>query len=350
MSSNKKIGVPENTLAAFTHALESDSDVLEFDVWLTKDNQVVVFHDADLERMTGDNSRVIDCLYAELPPIRIENGLHHGVTAKNHSLAAQIPLLTDVLDLVPVDKPVIIEFKQNDFVSLSPFVLACMQWAAILIYKAHTQKLIRKVHDLIVEQGRKDKVMWFSLSEDINLALRAYDCSIPNINSVAGMLKVSHGLDTCTISMMTRSPTPFSHVSYAVRAPLLHGPASFLSHQGGRLWHSCRQGLCFIFVLVSFASQMSSPSSCKNTQNIRWTTPVFASRRPSKRFQILPAISWHFSWEESHHVLLFPPDCSRTCELEGCQSSSWVLTMRLTFKYVQILMLKYWQLAIKLEY
>lgn len=55
------------------------------------------------------------------------------------------------------------------------------------------QVLIRKVHDAICKQGRKDRVIWFSLAEDINQALRAYDSSIPNIVSVGSMLKVRAG-------------------------------------------------------------------------------------------------------------------------------------------------------------
>lgn len=52
------------------------------------------------------------------------------------------------------------------------------------------QALIRKVHEMICHQGRRDRVVWFSLAEDINQALRAFDPSIPTIVSVAAMLKV----------------------------------------------------------------------------------------------------------------------------------------------------------------
>ena len=38
-------GIPENTVAAFKRALDCGADVLELDVWLTKDGQVVVFQD-----------------------------------------------------------------------------------------------------------------------------------------------------------------------------------------------------------------------------------------------------------------------------------------------------------------
>lgn len=54
------------------------------------------------------------------------------------------------------------------------------------------------MYDLICEQGRKDRVIWFSLVEEINQALRRYDPTIPTIVSVASMLKVGEGIGTGT--------------------------------------------------------------------------------------------------------------------------------------------------------
>lgn len=131
-------GIPENTVAAMKHALACGADVLEFDVWLTADGQVVVFHDATLARMcgtgettaagtraAGGSSRysskgVADLSYADLPPIRVdEEGDHWGVTAANRSEAQRIPLLSEVLAVIPIDTVMIIEFKQKDEVSIS---------------------------------------------------------------------------------------------------------------------------------------------------------------------------------------------------------------------------------------
>ena len=44
---------PENTLEAFQHAAKLGSDVLELDVHRTKDNEIVVAHDAYLMRLCG---------------------------------------------------------------------------------------------------------------------------------------------------------------------------------------------------------------------------------------------------------------------------------------------------------
>ncbi len=50
---------PENTLSAFSAALEKGFDV-ELDVYLTRDGEVVVIHDETLERTTNDKGKVTD--------------------------------------------------------------------------------------------------------------------------------------------------------------------------------------------------------------------------------------------------------------------------------------------------
>ncbi|MBI3193474.1 MAG: hypothetical protein HYZ34_03280 [Ignavibacteriae bacterium] len=57
---------PENTLAAFSLALECNSDAIEFDVRLAKDYQVVVIHDATLQRTTNGRGKVHQRTLAEL--------------------------------------------------------------------------------------------------------------------------------------------------------------------------------------------------------------------------------------------------------------------------------------------
>ena len=57
---------PENTLAAFELALEQGADGIELDVKLSADGQVIVIHDATVDRTTGAHGRVKDMSLAEL--------------------------------------------------------------------------------------------------------------------------------------------------------------------------------------------------------------------------------------------------------------------------------------------
>ena len=49
---------PENTLSAFKHGLELGLQGFEFDIQLTLDGQLVVFHDETLDRTTNAHGKL----------------------------------------------------------------------------------------------------------------------------------------------------------------------------------------------------------------------------------------------------------------------------------------------------
>jgi glycerophosphoryl diester phosphodiesterase len=57
---------PENTLYAYAEAARAGADVLEMDVYQTKDNQLVILHDLDVDRTTNGQGNVVDLTLAEL--------------------------------------------------------------------------------------------------------------------------------------------------------------------------------------------------------------------------------------------------------------------------------------------
>ena len=42
---------PENALRSFKIALKYDIDMIETDLWLSKDNELIIIHDPDLKRI-----------------------------------------------------------------------------------------------------------------------------------------------------------------------------------------------------------------------------------------------------------------------------------------------------------
>ena len=91
--------VPENSLAAFRRAAEKGYGV-ELDVQLSKDGQVMVFHDDDLFRMTGKEGKIWDFDTEELQTLRLL-----GTEEK-------IPLFTEVLEVLQEGPgPLIVEVK-----------------------------------------------------------------------------------------------------------------------------------------------------------------------------------------------------------------------------------------------
>lgn len=83
-----ELGAVENTLQAFSDAIESGADYLETDVQATKDAMVVVFHDEDLSRVLGLNKRVSDLTFAELQSLSRTRGV-------------EIPSLEDAINAFP---------------------------------------------------------------------------------------------------------------------------------------------------------------------------------------------------------------------------------------------------------
>ena len=90
--------VPENSLPAFRLAAESGYGI-ELDVQLSRDGQVVVFHDDTLNRVCGVDARVEDLDYAALKKLSLCGTAH------------TIPLFTEVLALVKGRSPLIVELK-----------------------------------------------------------------------------------------------------------------------------------------------------------------------------------------------------------------------------------------------
>lgn len=57
---------PENTLAAFSLALEQHADAVELDAKLTVDGEIIVIHDQTVDRTTGAHGRVRDLTLAQI--------------------------------------------------------------------------------------------------------------------------------------------------------------------------------------------------------------------------------------------------------------------------------------------
>ena len=60
------IDFPENTLYAYAEVARAGADVLEMDVYQTRDNELVILHDLDVDRTTNGSGNVVDLTLAEL--------------------------------------------------------------------------------------------------------------------------------------------------------------------------------------------------------------------------------------------------------------------------------------------
>jgi len=67
-------GAVENTRASILAAIEAGADYVESDGHLTRDGVAVLFHDADLRRITGDPRAVAEVTHAELVELMSDRG------------------------------------------------------------------------------------------------------------------------------------------------------------------------------------------------------------------------------------------------------------------------------------
>ena len=66
-------GFPENSLATFSNTLQHTFSLMEIDPRYTKDGQIVLFHDATLERTSTGRGRVADQTLAELRRLQLKD-------------------------------------------------------------------------------------------------------------------------------------------------------------------------------------------------------------------------------------------------------------------------------------
>jgi len=81
---------PENTLASFTLALQQDADAIEFDVKLTADDQVVVMHDASVDRTTNGKGKVNGLALAEIKELDAGAKFSSDFTGENVPMLSQV--------------------------------------------------------------------------------------------------------------------------------------------------------------------------------------------------------------------------------------------------------------------
>ena len=157
---------PENSLKAFELAARAGFGI-EFDIQLTKDKRVVVFHDYTLERMCGVKAKVSDLTLAELKRYRL--------MGSNET----IPTLIEVLHLVNGRVPLLVELKgESRDTSLCPraarildnypgaFCIESFNPAILAWFKSFRPRYARGqlVTDLIKSKKEGSKLLNFALT------------------------------------------------------------------------------------------------------------------------------------------------------------------------------------------
>ena len=100
---------PENTLAALRVSKKKGAKCVEFDVSFTSDNVAVVFHDDDLERITGKSGKITQITFAELRKL---NATPRDHLFKEDFPEEKVPTVDEFVDLcLELDLKMIIDVK-----------------------------------------------------------------------------------------------------------------------------------------------------------------------------------------------------------------------------------------------
>jgi glycerophosphoryl diester phosphodiesterase len=125
---------PENTLSSFRMAIAIGCDRAELDVRLTKDNQVVVFHDDEVSKLTNSVGFVNEMTLAELKELNCAQG-------------EKIPTLQEVIDVCKDNIDLQIELKADGTPKLVN--------AIILENDIQSQVVITSFRDYLLEEIKK---------------------------------------------------------------------------------------------------------------------------------------------------------------------------------------------------
>lgn len=104
---------PENTLAAFELALQHEVDVLEIDVRLTRDGQVMVTHDARVERTCNGSGLVREATLSYLKTLDAGWNFQDINGVRYRGQGHQLLTLHELFELLPAAR-INIDIKDND--------------------------------------------------------------------------------------------------------------------------------------------------------------------------------------------------------------------------------------------
>jgi glycerophosphoryl diester phosphodiesterase len=141
---------PENTLYAFERALELGAEILETDVWSTKDGRIVMLHDEEVDRTTDGTGSVMEKTLAEVKELDAAwwFTLDDGNTYPLRDQGIRIPTLDEAFEAFP-NRRFLIEIKQQ-----SP-PIEQMVLSLIETYGMEEKVCLASFHDPVVERIRE---------------------------------------------------------------------------------------------------------------------------------------------------------------------------------------------------
>lgn len=134
---------PENTVAAAKLAWKQDADAVELDIYLTLDHRVMVMHDSNTKRTTGQAYPISET------SSEILRTLDAGSWKSDQYKGEKIPFLEEMIATVPANKKMLIEIKCG--IEVLPYL-----------------------QQVVEECGKKDQLIFIAFGREIILAAKQF--------------------------------------------------------------------------------------------------------------------------------------------------------------------------------
>lgn len=132
---------PENTPSAYELAIEQDADMIEIDLHLSRDGELVISHDPELERI-GGQGRIGDASLAEISQLDAGDG-------------ERVPTLAEVLDRFGSRIPFNLEIKSEGaggpYPGIEEATLAAVRSRGLLeqmLFSCFDDEVLRRLREL----------------------------------------------------------------------------------------------------------------------------------------------------------------------------------------------------------
>lgn len=143
--------LPENTLKAFRNAIRLNADYIEFDLRLTKDKEIIIFHDPDTFNITSIPGLVKDKTLKELKRLDVGEGeriptFQEVVELTDH----KINLLLHIA-AADMEAQIVKTLREFDYIEMT--IVSCMVHKYLLKFRALEPKLkLAALEDLDFEE------------------------------------------------------------------------------------------------------------------------------------------------------------------------------------------------------
>jgi glycerophosphoryl diester phosphodiesterase len=134
---------PENTIPAFESAVKKGAAQIELDVQLSKDGELVIMHDATVNRTTDGEGRVHEMTFAEL------RALDAGSWFGPEFTGARIPTLRETLDAIPENVQCNVHLKNSPGVAAAAAKLIAEMGRLEQCFLACTLEQAREARDAV---------------------------------------------------------------------------------------------------------------------------------------------------------------------------------------------------------